>query len=73
MNWDRIEGRWEQFKGRARQQWGRLTDNDLKVAAGRRQRLAGKIQKAYGISREASEKQLAAWAAGQHDVDPIHK
>jgi uncharacterized protein YjbJ (UPF0337 family) len=73
MNWDRIEGNWKQFKGSARQQWGRLTEDDLEVVGGRREHLAGKIQEAYGITREASEKQLTEWLARQHKVDPLHK
>jgi uncharacterized protein YjbJ (UPF0337 family) len=73
INWDRIEGNWKQFKGSVRQQWGRLTEDDLEVVAGRRDHLAGKIQAAYGITREASEKQLAEWLARQHKADPIHK
>jgi uncharacterized protein YjbJ (UPF0337 family) len=73
MNWDRIEGNWKQFKGSARQQWGRLTEDDLEVVGGKRERLAGRIQEAYGITREASEKQLAEWLARQHKIDPLHK
>ena len=73
MNWDRIEGNWKQFKGSARQQWGRLSEDDLEVVAGKRDHLAGKIQEAYGITREASEKQLAEWLARQHKIDPLHK
>jgi hypothetical protein len=37
MNWDRIEGNWKQFKGNALQQWGKLTDDQLDVIAGRRE------------------------------------
>jgi uncharacterized protein YjbJ (UPF0337 family) len=73
VNWDRIEGNWKQFKGSARQQWGRLTEDDLEVVGGKRERLAGKIQEAYGITREASEKQLAEWLVRQHKIDPLHK
>jgi len=73
MNWDRIEGNWKQFKGSARRQWGRLTEDDLDVVAGKREQLAGKIQEAYGITREASEKQLAEWLAREHKLDPLHK
>ena len=61
MNWDRIEGNWKQFKGNVRQQWGKLTDDQLDVIAGRRDLLLGRIQELYGISREETEKQLAAW------------
>jgi uncharacterized protein YjbJ (UPF0337 family) len=61
MNWDRIEGDWKQFKGSVLQKWGKLTDDQLDVIAGKRDRLGGKIQEAYGISKEETEKQLTAW------------
>jgi uncharacterized protein YjbJ (UPF0337 family) len=61
MNWDRIEGNWKQFKGNAREQWGRLTEDDLDVVAGKRDQLVGRIQGAYGLSRAAVEKQLTEW------------
>jgi uncharacterized protein YjbJ (UPF0337 family) len=44
MNWDRIEGNWKQFSGKVKQQWGKLTDDDLQVVEGRRVELVGKIQ-----------------------------
>jgi uncharacterized protein YjbJ (UPF0337 family) len=61
MNWDRIEGNWKQVTGKAREEWGKLTDDDLQVVAGRRDQLAGKIEERYGIAKEEAEKQLAAW------------
>ncbi len=61
MNWDQVEGRWKEFKGKARQQWGELTDDDLDAVAGRRQELAGKIQTRYGKSREEAEREVDAW------------
>jgi uncharacterized protein YjbJ (UPF0337 family) len=61
MNWDRIEGQWKQVAGQAKSQWGKLTDDDLDVVAGRREQLAGKIQERYGIAKEEAERQLAAW------------
>ena len=73
MNWDRIEGNWKQFKGNALQQWGKLTDDQLDVIAGKRNALLGRIQEANGVSRDEGEKQLAEWLARQHKVDPIHK
>lgn len=60
MDWNRIEGNWKQLKGRAREEWGQLTDNDLQVVAGRRDQLAGKIEERYGVAKEDAEKQLAA-------------
>jgi uncharacterized protein YjbJ (UPF0337 family) len=61
MNWDRIEGNWKQFRASAKQQWGKLTDSQLDVIAGKREQLAGKIQEAYGTTKEQVEKQLTAW------------
>ena len=57
MNWDQMEGKWNQYKGQAKEKWGNLTDDDLKVINGRRQQLVGKIQERYGIAREAAEDQ----------------
>lgn len=59
MNWDTIEGNWKQFKGSAKQQWGKLTDDNLEVIAGKRDQLAGKIQEAYGVSKDEAEKQIS--------------
>ncbi len=61
MNWDRIEGNWKQFRGRAQQQWGKLTNDDLDVVEGRRQELVGKIQERYGIAKDAAERQVDTW------------
>jgi uncharacterized protein YjbJ (UPF0337 family) len=62
MNWNQIEGNWTKFKGKARQQWGRLTDDDLAMLHGKREELAGKIQERYGIAQEQAEKQIDEWA-----------
>ena len=61
MNWDRIEGNWRQFKGKVKEQWGRLTDDQLDAIAGRRDQLAGKIQESYGIGRDEAERQVKDW------------
>ena len=63
MNWDRIEGHWKQVTGKAKEQWGKLTDDDFDVIDGRREQLAGKIQERYGIAKDEAEKQIAAWEA----------
>ena len=67
MNWDRIEGNWKQFKGSAKAQWGKLTDDHLDVLAGQRTQMAGKIQELYGISKDEAEKQLSDWQASVLD------
>ena len=61
MNWDRIEGNWKQLKGKTVEKWGKLTDDDLDVIAGRRDQLAGKIQERYGVAKDEAEAQVAAW------------
>ena len=58
MNWIQVEGNWTQFKGKVKEQWGRLTDDQLDVIAGRRDQLVGRIQEAYGIGREEAERQI---------------
>ena len=63
MNWDRIEGNWKQFKGKVKEKWGKLTDDELDKIAGRRDQLAGKIQQSYGISRDEADRQVQDWEA----------
>lgn len=58
MNWNTIEGNWKQFKGKVKSQWGKLTDDQLDMIAGKRTELAGKIQAAYGISEDEAEQQI---------------
>jgi uncharacterized protein YjbJ (UPF0337 family) len=57
MNWDRLQGQWKQISGRMKQHWGRYTDDALWEIDGRRDELVGKIQEAYGISREDAGRQ----------------
>jgi len=61
MNWDQIAGNWKQVKGAVRQKWGKLTDDDVDVIAGKRDILLGKIQERHGIAQEEAEKELKAW------------
>jgi uncharacterized protein YjbJ (UPF0337 family) len=58
MNWDTIKGDWKQFKGKVQEKWGKLTDDDLNKIQGRREQLAGAIQKTYGVAKEEAEKQV---------------
>ena len=73
MNWQQIQGKWQEYKGHAKQRWGKLTDNDLTVIAGKRDVLAGKLVTAYGKSKEEAEKDVAAFekacAASCKDTD----
>lgn len=58
MNWDIIEGKWDQFKAAMRQQWGKLTDDDLEQAKGQRDKLVGRIQERYGETKEKVSKRI---------------
>jgi len=62
MNWDRIEGNWHQLKGKAVEQWGKLTKDDIDRLDGKREQLIGRIQESYGISRDEAEKQVTEWS-----------
>lgn len=68
MNWDIVEGNWKQFKGKAKEQWGKLTDDDLDVIAGKRDQLAGRVQEAYGVRRDEAEKQIRDWEDRNKDL-----
>jgi uncharacterized protein YjbJ (UPF0337 family) len=68
MNWDRIEGNWKQVTGKVKEQWGKLTDDDLTVVAGRRDQLAGKIHERYGVAKDEVERQLAEWQLRASDA-----
>ena len=58
MNKDTFKGNWKQFKGKAKKQWGKLTDDDLDVVEGNSEILAGKIQERYGITKDEAKKQI---------------
>ncbi|HVB88356.1 MAG TPA: CsbD family protein [Candidatus Dormibacteraeota bacterium] len=61
MNSDQVAGQWKQAKGKLKEQWGKLTDDDLTVIEGNRDQLVGRIQERYGITREAAQKQVEEW------------
>ena len=62
MNWDQIEGNWKSFKGKAQQQWGDLTDDELDQVEGKQTELEGLIQQRYGKSREEAKEEVHSWA-----------
>jgi uncharacterized protein YjbJ (UPF0337 family) len=61
MNDDILKGKWSQLKGHIKEQWGKLTDDDLDVVEGKRQELAGKLQERYGIAKDEAERQVKDW------------
>lgn len=61
MDWNRIEGNWKQVKGKAKVQWGRLTDDEVNEVEGNYDQLIGKIQERYGIERDEARRQVDDW------------
>ena len=61
MDWNRVEGNWKQFMGQVKEQWGKLTDDDIDQIAGRRDQLEGKIQERYGIAKDQVREDVDNW------------
>jgi uncharacterized protein YjbJ (UPF0337 family) len=70
MNKDQVEGNWKQLKGKVKEQWGKLTDNDLTVVEGNMDQLAGRVQERYGIQRDEAEKQIKEFLRRNEDLWP---
>jgi uncharacterized protein YjbJ (UPF0337 family) len=68
MNQDILQGKWTQLKGRVKEQWGKLTDDDLDQIAGRSEQLVGKVQERYGIARDEAQRQVDALFAETDDA-----
>jgi uncharacterized protein YjbJ (UPF0337 family)/ElaB/YqjD/DUF883 family membrane-anchored ribosome-binding protein len=61
MDWNRVEGDWKRMKGKVKEQWGRLTDDDLTAIGGRRDQLEGKIQERYGYAKDQVRREIDDW------------
>ena len=70
MNKDQVQGNWKQLKGKVKEQWGKLTDDDLDQIAGKRDQLEGKIQERYGIQRDEAERQIKDFRRRNEDLWP---
>ncbi|MGE0563174.1 MAG: CsbD family protein [Pseudolabrys sp.] len=68
MNWDQVEGNWKQLKGKAKQQWSKLTDDDLGRISGKREELVGLLQERYGDQKESAERQVDNWLKMQKSL-----
>jgi len=64
MNWDVLEGKWEQLKGKFRSKWAKLTDDDWGQVAGKKDQLVGKIQERYGYKKDQAEKEADEFIKG---------
>lgn len=58
MNWDIIQGKWQQFKGSVKEKWGDLTDDEIDQVDGDREKLSGKLQEKYGWAKEDAERHI---------------
>jgi uncharacterized protein YjbJ (UPF0337 family) len=61
MDWNRVEGNWKQTKGKIKEKWGQLTDDDLSQIDGKRDQLEGKIQERYGLAKDRARKDVEDW------------
>jgi uncharacterized protein YjbJ (UPF0337 family) len=61
MDWNRVEGNWKQTKGKIKEKWGQLTDDDLQQVNGKRDQLEGKIQERYGIAKDRARQDIDDW------------
>ena len=68
MNEDTLKGEWTQLKGKVREQWGKLTNDDLDQIQGRAEQLVGRIQERYGVARDEAKRQVETWRATD-DID----
>ena len=62
MNWDQVKADWKDLKGKAKVQWGKLTDDELVRMRGNRQQLEAALQKRYGMAKEEAQRQVDEWA-----------
>ena len=61
MNWDRVQGNWKQFTGKVKEQWGKLTDDDIARINGNRQQLEGELQAKYGYAKDKAKQEVDNW------------
>jgi uncharacterized protein YjbJ (UPF0337 family) len=70
MNEDTFKGQWMQLKGKVREQWGKLTDDDVDQIQGRSEQLIGKLQSRYGIARDEAKRQVDTWWSRNAGPEP---
>jgi uncharacterized protein YjbJ (UPF0337 family) len=67
MNWNNIESGWNDYKAGAKQQWSKLSDEQIAGTQGKREHLATRVQEAYSLSKEETERQISDWQSKQVD------
>ncbi len=71
LTWNDVQGRWHEYKGKARQKWGLLTNDDVDLIGGYYEELSGKIQEVYNISKEEADQQIEEWLMGHEDSSSV--
>jgi uncharacterized protein YjbJ (UPF0337 family) len=71
MNWNKIETGWTSYTANAKQQWTKLSDEQLTGTLGKREQLSTNVQEAYGISKEETERQISDWQSRQLEPQPV--
>ena len=65
MNWSNIESGWKDFKANAKQEWSKLSDDQINATMGKREYLSSRLQELYSLSKEETERQISAWQSKQ--------
>ena len=73
MNWNNIETGWNDYKANAKQQWNKLTDEQVDGTMGKREQLSTQVQQAYSVSKEEADRQVSDWQSKQVDKQPAAK
>jgi uncharacterized protein YjbJ (UPF0337 family) len=69
-NKDILEGKWHELKGQVKQQWGKLTDDDLQRLSGKAEELAGVLQQKYGYSKAQADMEITNWLRDHEKAHP---
>ena len=71
MNTDVLQGKWKQLKGEVKRQWGKLTDDELDMIEGNKDKLVGLVQERYGYARDKAAREVDDFVSRRHDNDPV--
>lgn len=72
VNKQLLQGKWNQLKGKVKEKWGKLTDDDMTFISGKRDQLIGKIQERYGYAKDRAERELAEFEEEHEEITDEH-
>lgn len=73
MNRDVLQGKWKQMKGRVRERWGELTNDDVDRMTGASEQLVGKIQERYGIAQDEAQREVDDWLRTEEEGEVVDR